>query len=99
MNNHIETARLCVELGAHVNQKNDSGMSSIYCAAQDGHNEVVEFLIQSHADVNQEETTNGTTPVYMAAYNGHADTVLTLVNIGKADINKKETYKGANPVR
>ena len=45
------------------------------------------LLIEAKADVNQATTDDGTTPLYMAAANGHADVVsrpLSIVSIVSA---------------
>ncbi|GMH36815.1 hypothetical protein BSKO_04688 [Bryopsis sp. KO-2023] len=56
----------------------------LHFAAQEGHAEVVEILIQQGAKVTQ--TAGGLTALYMAARNGHLDVVKILVEAG-ADVD------------
>eukprot|EP00729_Bicosta_minor_P003885 gene3885-biopygen17820 len=69
----------------------------IYLAAQEGHADVVELLLQNNADGNQATTDDGTTPVFIAAEEGHVDVVQALV-AGNADVNKAMPDDGATPV-
>ena len=44
------------------------------------------LLVSLHADVNQAKN-NGTTPMWIAAFNGHSDTVKVLASL-HADVNQ-----------
>jgi hypothetical protein len=51
----------------------DSG--ALWYAAMNGHANVVKVLIEAKADVNQARGDTGSTPLYIAAQQGHADVV------------------------
>lgn len=50
-------------------------------ASQEGHIEVVKLLVEHGVNVNTPNS-SGYTPVYVAAYNGHAEIVRTLASAG-----------------
>ena len=54
------------------------------------------LLASLHADVNQANN-NGQTPMWIAAGNGHSDTVKVLASL-HADVNQAEN-NGATPLR
>lgn len=49
-------------------------------ATQNGHNAVVRTLLQHDADPNKARTSNGATPIWIAAHNGHLGIIKTLAN-------------------
>jgi len=65
-------------------------------AAADGMEERVRTLLDAGADPNQARTSDGATPLYAAAQNGHAGVVEVLLARG-ADPNKALTTDGATP--
>lgn len=54
----------------------------LFSAAQNGQREVVETLLVSGANVNQDITNGGVTPLYIAAQNGHTEIVESLLAFG-----------------
>ena len=69
-------------------------------AAKNGHDEIVDLLLaQSRVDVDHAEDEVGTTPLFMAAQNGHDYIVLKLITHG-ADVNFKmpDGTSGASPL-
>ncbi|MTI12068.1 ankyrin repeat domain-containing protein, partial [Sansalvadorimonas verongulae] len=81
-----------------VNEQFISGGSGTYIhglfpAAQNGHAEVVQMLVNAGAKINR--TWDSATPLFQAAQNGHAEVVEILVNAG-AELNK--TWNGATPL-
>ena len=67
----------------------------LYIAAQEGHTNIVDRLIDLGADKDKGLTTDGVTPLWIAAYMGHTEIVRHLVSEG-ADKNKGNK-NGANP--
>ena len=66
-NGHLRVVRLLVEEGrAYINQvEQHSGTNALYKAAENGHNLIVEYLIEKGADVNVADR-SGSTPIHVA---------------------------------
>ena len=62
--------------------KTDDGVTPVFIAAQNGHFEVVRFLVESGANKDQGRIDAGGTSLYSAAYNGHLEVVRFLVESG-----------------
>ena len=62
------------------------GKMNLYRAAQDGHENAVRAILDSTAEsqdlLNQAETVNGLTPLFIACINGHLTTVKLLLEAG-----------------
>ena len=78
-----------------INKKDDQEWSPLHHASFRGHNEVVEFLISSGAEINALDN-YGCTPLHRAALRGHMEITQFLVEAG-ADINKISTL-GSTPL-
>ena len=74
----------------------DDGTTPLFVAAQQGHLEVVRFLVESGADKDQGTTHDGTTPLFIAAQHGHLEVVRFLVESG-GDKDQGTTEDGATP--
>jgi len=61
------------------------GFSALHHASLNGHTDIVQLLLTSHANVNQ-QSTNGTTSLIEASANGHTGIVSLLFN-NAADLN------------
>jgi ankyrin repeat protein len=61
-----------------VNAKNTDEWTPLHLAAQNGHLNVVKFLVEQQAEMNMKNT-NGSTPLHLAAQNGHLNVVKFLV--------------------
>ena len=84
-NNLTEVERL-LELGADINlASNEDDNAPIIAAAQKGHIELVQYLIDEGADVNRRNSI-GESALYVAGIAGHKDIVRLLLNNG-ADPN------------
>src|SRR6185312_8461130 len=66
------------------------GFTPLLCAAEKGHKDVVEFLLQNKADIKA-KSDSGWTALHAAAYHGHKD-VAELLVANKADVNARENY-------
>jgi ankyrin repeat protein len=73
-------------MGVDKNQVTQSGVTPLYIAAQNGHWEVVQALLQAGADKNKARQ-SGETPLYVAAEKGYLRIVQALLKAG-ADKNK-----------
>ena len=65
-------------------------------AAQLGHAEMVELLLKArnqNQDINHCRTTDGATPLFMAAQEGHDKVIITLVQ-ARASINEHQNDGG-----
>ena len=57
--------------GANPNTTDDHGVPALMWAANNGHTEVVKFLLEKGADVNVKRTTDGATVLMIASQEGH----------------------------
>jgi ankyrin repeat protein len=72
---------LLLELGAVVNKGGQRGSTPLYCAAQNGHLEVVRFLVEYGADVDQAND-NGQTPLMAASFKKNEKVFRCLIKHG-----------------
>lgn len=70
-----------------VNAKDDKGVSVLYRAVADNHEDLVTLLLENKADVNIRNA-NGFTPLIIAADDGNLELATLLINKG-ADVNAK----------
>ena len=59
------------------------GLSALHFAARQGATDTVQALVEGGADVNQRSAGDHTTPMLIAAVNGHYDLVLYLLGQGR----------------
>jgi len=64
INNQLELAKVLIERGADVNKP---GWTPLHYAATRGHRQMMRLLLENEAYIDS-ESTNGTTPLMMAAY-------------------------------
>lgn len=81
-----DTVAILLDAGAPIDARFASGSSALYDAALKGDKAIVELLAGRGSDVNERETTSGTTPLYAAAAFGREEAVAILLLWG-ADPN------------
>lgn len=87
----------CVQRDPYVTgAKAADGTTGLWVAAEQGHSDIVHFLLTSGADPNANRETDRVTAVYIAAQNGHAKTVAVLCEAG-AEVNARKA-SGASPL-
>ena len=64
--------------GADVNQADGMGCTPLLLMAQEGHLDIVKYLVEKGADIDHRIST-GPTALYFAAYKGRFDVVKFLV--------------------
>ncbi len=84
-----EAAKWLLERGAKLD-RGPRRWSALHYAAFSGHAEVAQFLVSRGADLNA-RSTNGSTPLMMAVYEGHEAAVRQLLQLG-ADPGLKNDY-------
>jgi ankyrin repeat protein len=78
LNGDVELAQLLIAKGAEVNKK---GWAPLHYAATNGHDDVVQLLIEHSAYIDA-ASPNGTTPFMMAARGDHVTTMKVLLQGG-----------------
>ncbi|HEY0097521.1 MAG TPA: ankyrin repeat domain-containing protein [Pyrinomonadaceae bacterium] len=75
--------------GADLNERDDSGYTSLVWAARNGNTEVAEALIEARADLNARDcAANGWTPLIHAIHKNNNEMARLLIERG-ADVNAK----------
>jgi ankyrin repeat protein len=102
---YLPLVKLFVEKGVDVNihvQHDEDGLHGSFCetpliaASQSGHLEVVKFLLESQADTEIKDFSDGETALHKAAGNGYID-VVRLLCAYSADI-EAQSYGDENPL-
>ena len=84
-NGHV--VKLLIPKEAGTNMVDESGMTPLITAVQNGHEYVAQLLLAGGAEPNIHEDRDGITPLFIAAYKGYQNLIRLLLNKG-ADINK-----------
>lgn len=94
-NGQAEVMKVLMEEGVTFDLR-EAGFakSRLHEAAENGHQEVVQFLIQKDANINAKSST-GATPLIFAAMNGHSETVDVLIEAG-AKVNEEADHVEGN---
>lgn len=96
---NLEAVRTWLEEGADPSEcaPDDPLRSPVYLAAMEGHDGIVQLLLERKADPNKARSDIGATPLYTAAGNGH-DSVVQLLCEHGADPNQARTDIQATPL-
>ena len=66
------------QVGAHLEHRNEDGMTALYLACQEGHVTIVKALLIAGAEVDSKHN-DGATPLMSAASNGHENCLAKLL--------------------
>ncbi|XP_065679522.1 ankyrin repeat and SAM domain-containing protein 3 isoform X2 [Hydra vulgaris] len=83
-----------LQYGAHINARDNNGMTSLFHAVRQGHKSAVKLLVTHGADLNLGHFQTGLTPLMEAAISGHEEIFSILLENG-ADLELKDN-QGAN---
>ena len=91
---NIEAVKQHLAAGSDVNAKNSDDWTPLHLAADKGHKEIAELLIDKGADVNAKDE-DSWTPLHSAVQSlGHREVTELLIAAG-ADVNAKSENGGA----
>lgn len=82
---------------ADVPEEGSKSLTPLHYASMSGHKPVVQFLLESGADVHAVDETIGWTPMHCAAQNGHEEIVKLLIQ-HHADVNAADSRIGWIPL-
>ena len=80
----------------YMNAPDNDGWTPLHRAAQEGHTEVIEALIDAGAKVNAQDN-NGITPLHRAAIYGQTEVIEALITAG-AKVNAQDNVCGRTPL-
>lgn len=86
--NRADIAKLLIDAGAKVNQRNKNDVSALLVAAMSNAPDVAKLLVKAGADINYVQKGDGATPLSVAARDVSFDVAKVLVEAG-ADVNKR----------
>ena len=79
MNNKLEAVKILLSNGANINTKTrKESQSSLHIASKNGHIDMVKYLIEKGASINDADI-SGDTPLDIAMKNGHSEVVKHLI--------------------
>ena len=87
---------LIIDHGVDVNKQDARKQTPLWVAAEEGHKDICEVLIQNGASVNEKDMTQRT-PLWIAARKKHMDVCKILVDNG-ASIYQKDNKLGTDPL-
>jgi len=97
-NGHDGAVACLIDNDANIDCHDDDGWDALHHAASQGHDAACNVLVNCGSDIDGKATgTFGRTPLMLAAWNGHASTVLSLINNG-ASINMEDEPSGMSAV-
>lgn len=94
---NIELVKKILEKGVSINQGNSKGETAFYYACYNGDIEMIRFLLDNGAHLDDKCTNDGWTPLAIACYYDHPVAVEFLLSKG-ADVNKGILDDGTTPL-
>jgi ankyrin repeat protein len=92
--------KLLVEHKADVNEPGGNGKTPLILAAQNGHEDIISYLLERGAEVNGRNAADGTTALMWAANTGRARIVeLLLESGGDARLIAKDGWSAGEAAR
>ena len=82
----LDWLKRLVDAGQDVNQRDRKERTPLMCAAEKGHTDCVEYLIQNGAQLDLKE--DGLTALHLAALEGHLEVMKRLLEAGQ-DVNQR----------
>lgn len=95
-NDSVDSDKIIARLSYGKEFKNKR-QTPLLWAAENGHQEIVQLLIEKGANIESKNSRYSQTPLLWAAENGHQEIVQLLVEKG-ADIESKDTSSGRTPL-
>lgn len=91
-NGDLELLKSLVKKGVGINTRNSRGWTALHIATDQDNLKMMDYLIKNGANVNEpvkmyDWDKFGYTPLHIAAVKGNINSVVKLVNVGKADMN------------
>lgn len=83
--NFINSVQALLDSGADVNKATIHGATPAYIAAWMGHTDILQALIAAGANFDRARSDDGTSPIFIAILEGHAEAVYVLAT-AKADL-------------
>jgi len=93
MNGNIDEVQWQLDAGVDPNLKNSKGATPLHYAASEGHNDIVELLIERGANVNATDSGKGGTPLDYAHW-GDQEEVIETLNAHNAQREHEKGGKG-----
>ena len=90
---HADAARVLISRGAEVNKPEPCDeYTALHAAAQGGHTPVIELLMSKGAKIDARDK-EGQTPLYQAAFDGHKEAAIYLLDHGADEGDRGEDCK------
>lgn len=81
LNGKLDICKVLIEeAGANIEKQYPGGATALYCAAQNGHHEVITYLVSKKANVETKHSSM--TPLHTAIDRGHLEAVRALLKAG-----------------
>jgi serine/threonine-protein phosphatase 6 regulatory ankyrin repeat subunit B len=90
-NRHIDMVRLLLKAGANINLTDERDYTALMQAAEEGHHNIVQVLIEAGCDLNKQEKKRNYTALMWSVVEGHPSVVQFLVQAG-SDLNIQDKY-------
>ena len=88
-NGYAEAAKILLEAGANINEKNEDGFTALNLAIEKGHLEVIRILLEAGAGFDNEKEESYESLIMESIENGHLGILKILLEVGAGFSNKK----------